>query len=584
MTRKLFTFVFLFVVTAINAQLPNGYTPCSVSNFTAEWVVEGTSNNVEIKFNAPTQMQNYDMSIYDYVTEDMTADISKIVVQRARGEEYNFTTVKTFNAPNKGEALSCTDTGLAYGIYRYRVIVYVGSAKSDDWDWQNAIRTVIVGQLPADYTEEDVTVSAEDHSVTLKFKAPAVSSMGVPMTDAMTCTIAEVTGGEPPVYNTIRTVSQAVPGQEYEFVLNNVSDGMHTYAFQASTEAGGNNGIYRYCVNLFVGKDVPGTVRNAKAVVAEQGGVMISWEAPVRGKNGGDMGNVQNLTYTVYRKTSLFDPAGRVVASNINDLQCHDNVSSLTQTTYIYSIVASNDKGTGDETITNSVFVGPKGSLPFTEGFETVDGYGNYSFDKVWLKDYSGNYSSWYTATDMWIDGAGVSAKPHSGNSLGYAMYMSWGETNKWDALTSGTIDCSMVQYPVVSVWVYDVKQDNAPVSIKVQTSVDGGMTFEDAIVQPLGNAEESGWKQLVAILPQFVGADNAQVRILTTANGMNCFPVVIDDFLVEDNKQLYETTAIGNAAYDRTLNTNAYNLAGQRVSDSAKGMVIVNGKKIIRK
>lgn len=584
MTRKFFTLLLLLAATMTYAQLPSGYSPCSVNNLTAEWVAAEGTNSVEIKFNAPTQMQKYDMSIQDYVIQDMDADITKIVVQRSEGEAYSFLTVKTFDAPVKGEQLSCTDTGLTYGVYRYRVIVYVGSAKSDDWDWQNAIRTVIVGQVPADYTDDDVSVTSEGNTVKMKFKAPAVSSMGAPMTDDMTCTIAEVTGSEPPVFTTYHSVSHAVPGQEYEFTLSNVKDGMHTYAFQASTTAGGNNGVYRYSVNVFVGKDVPGKVRNAKAVNAEQGGVLISWEAPLMGKNGGDMGNVQDITYTVIRKTSNFDPAGHVVASKIKNLQCFDDITSLKQTSYIYSIEASNNMGSGEEATTNSVFVGPKGSLPFVEGFETLDGYGNPSFDNVWLKDYSGNYSSWYTATSMWIDNAAITVQPHTGNSLGYAMYMSWGTTNKWDALTSGPVDCSLAQYPVVSVWVYDIKQDNAPMTFKVQASVDGGITFNDAVVKVLGNADKAGWTNLVAILPEAIGAGNVQVRILSIASGINCFPIVVDDFCFEDNKEMYETTAIADVAISKKHDGSAYNLAGQRVNAKAKGIVIINGKKVLNR
>ena len=44
------------------------------------------------------------------------------------------------------------------------------------------------------------------------------------------------------------------------------------------------------------------------------------------------------------------------------------------------------------------------------------------------------------------------------------------------------------------------------------------------------------------------------------------------------------EATGITNADADANANSEAYNLAGQRVTQSAKGIVIVNGKKMIRK
>ena len=50
--------------------------------------------------------------------------------------------------------------------------------------------------------------------------------------------------------------------------------------------------------------------------------------------------------------------------------------------------------------------------------------------------------------------------------------------------------------------------------------------------------------------------------------------------FVFEDN-----TTGINTVNDSRfTVNGEAYNLAGQKVSESYKGIVIVNGKKMIRK
>lgn len=113
--KRISTLLFsLLTVISASAQLPSGYNPCSVSNFTAEWVVspEG-SNNVVLSFSAPTQMMRYDMNLYDYVYADMDADITKIVVQRSVGETYSFSPVSTIESPTKGEAYSVVDEGVA---------------------------------------------------------------------------------------------------------------------------------------------------------------------------------------------------------------------------------------------------------------------------------------------------------------------------------------------------------------------------------------------------------------------------------------------------------------------------------------
>lgn len=575
--KRVFSLLFsLLAVFAASAQLPNGYTPCSVGNLTAEWIVtpEG-SNNVVLSFTAPTQMLKYDMSIYDYVYADMDADISRIVVQRSLGESYSFSPVSIIDSPVKGESYSVTDEGVPYGTYRYRVVVYVGTTQSSDWDWDNAIRTVLVGQVPADYQDADITATVEGHTVRLSYKAPEFSSMGAPMTDAMTCNIAEVTGSEPPTFTEIHKQENAVPGQIYETVLENVADGTHTYAFQASTISGANNGIYRYCINLFVGQDVPGGVRHASALVTTDG-VSISWEAPLTGKRGGDMGDPSAITYTVVRKGSVYEAEGTVIANAISELSCFDNISATTQKSYLYEIVASNAMGEGDGVFTNSVLVGPSLTLPFAENFDAIDHYGNVSFEHVWLHSYSGSYCTWYTAGEMYVGDSSV--MPHNGRGLGYAMYSSWGTTHKWDALLSSHLDCSAVVKPVLTFWLFDLANGGTDVTLNVQTTLDDGVTFTDALSVSLGEAETTGWRQFSVELPAIAGASNAQIRFQSVAEGSKCYPVVIDEIALQESSA--EAVEHLSATEDSGLR---YNLSGQAVLKSqTQGLFIQNGKIIL--
>lgn len=578
MKRIFSLFLSLLAALTAMAQLPNGYTPCSVGNLTAEWIVspEG-SNNVVLSFTAPTQMLKYDMNIYDYVYADMDAEISRIVVQRSVGETYSFSPVATVDSPVKGESYTIVDEGVAYGTYRYRVVVFVGSSQSSDWDWDNAIRTVLVGQVPADYEDEDILTSVEGHTVRLSYRAPEFSSLGAPMTDAMTCNIAEVTGSEPPTFTEIHKQENAVPGQMYEVVLENVTDGTHTYAFQASTVSGANNGIYRYCINLFVGQDVPGSVRHASASVTTDG-VNISWEAPLTGKRGGDMGDPAAITYTVIRKGSVYEAEGTVIANAISELACFDNISASSQKTYLYEIIASNAMGEGDGVFTNSVLVGPSLVMPFVENFDTVDPYGNVSFDHVWLHGYSGSYCTWYTAEQMYVGDSSV--MPHNGNGLGYAMYSSWGTTHKWDALLSAHLDCSAVVKPVLTFWLFDLAYGGTDVTLNVQTTLDDGVTFTDALSVSLGEAEATGWRQLSVELPAIAGANNAQIRFQSVADGSKCYPVVIDEItLQESSAEAVEQLSTSETAGLR------YNLSGQVVVKSqSQGLLIQNGKVILNR
>lgn len=567
----------LLCSTAMAQGLPSGYTPCAVSDMTAEWNVVDGRNSVDITFTTPTQISKYDMFAGGYVYQDMDADITKVVIQRMTEEFNSVSTVQTIDAPEKGATLSVTDQNVAYGTFYYRVLVYVGSTSSGEWNW-DAIKKVVVGQVPADFTEETVNTQVDGKNVTITYTVPALSTLGEPMTMPMTCTIAEMTGSEPPTYNTLNTKTDAEPGATYTYTVQNVSGGNHTYALQASTVSGANNGIYRYCVNVFVGQDVPGAVQNAKAKMTPDG-VLVTWEAPVRGQNNGDMGDVSAFTYKVVRKNGTMDPEGTVVASGISALEYLDEVSSDKERTFIYVVTAKNSKGEGQETFTNIVLVGPSNALPYVENFETNDEYGNVSFDNVWQKDWSGSFCTWYTTSgSFYVDDDNASVKAHQGNGFAYAMYSSWGTTNKWDALTTGHIDFSEAENPQLTLWLYDVAMGGSDMKFSVQTITnDVDVTTEYELV--LGDAETAGWREIVVSLPSMKNAENGRVRLRVDANGTKCYAVLIDEMKIEDA----EPTAV-NLNCNDTASHRMYNLNGQQVNSVKKGLVIVDGKKYVIK
>lgn len=581
--KKLIPILLLLVSAVANAQLPSGYTPCAVSDMSGKWIVDGDKNNVELSFTTPTQATKYDMGKQDYVFIDMEADITKVVVQRITDNFASIVTVGQIDAPAKGEELSFTDKDLQYGAYMYRVIVYVGSTHSNEWDW-TAIKTVVVGQIPADFEDKDVSATVEGNKVTLRYTIPTLSTLGEPLVMDVNCTVSEMTGSEPPTYVDLTTQQNVTPGQEYSHVIENAKNGTHTYCLQASTLSGANNGIYRYCINVFVGQDLPGQVGNAQAKLTDEG-VVITWEAPVRGQNGGDMGDPALFKYNIVRKTNIFDGAGVTVASGISELSYTDKVSTSKETTYIYEISAVNAQGEGAGSFTNSIFVGEASTLPFIDNFDTIDQYGNISFDRMWQKDYTGYYCTWYTSgAGFYINENNANVQPHNGNGLAYAMYSSWGVTDKWDALTSGYINFSDAAYPVLTLWIYDINNDGSDMTLSIQTITESvNVTTEKEI--HLGEAESDGWVKHTVLLPSLSNAASGQIRLRTDAHGSKCYAVVIDELLVENNESIYTgINAVLPSATSVIANGKTYSVSGQQVSPSYTGIVIKDGKKYIRK
>lgn len=565
----------LATVGSVSAQsLPEGYEPRAVSNFHGQWIQEDEKNYIQMWFTTPTEAICYNSAKQDYDTISIDCDLTKVVVMRSEYDQYAYRSIYTFEAPEKGVELTYIDKGtnnkgLTYGRYDYKIVVYVGDVTNYAWNW-DALKSFPVGQVPADI--ETVTSTVDGNAISISFVAPALSNEGDEMTMPMNVTVSEMDDSWPPQYTTITNFENAEPGQTYTTQINNARNGVHTYSVKANTETGEN---HETCIVVFVGTDQPGRVRNASAVLTESG-IHIDWDAPVIGMHNGDMGNPSELTYSIYRKRGAYD-AGTRIANMIAETEFIDNVDTDVEATYLYEIYAQNSIGESYASITNTVLTGSANPLPYTENFDSRDTYGGMTFDHVWLKDYSGNFSTWYTAGSMDLYG---NVTPHNGSGLAYAMYSSWGRTEKYDALISGYVDFEGANDPTVSIWVYDIANGGSDVTLKIQASTDGGATFTDIISEQMGNASSRGWRELSASMSDFIGKDDVQICIRTVADGTNCHAIIIDELKIEDNEN--PETSIKEVSVMQSNKT--FNLQGQSVSAPQEGIFVVGGKKVIIK
>lgn len=561
----------LIPVTAWAAdELPEGWAPCSISELSGSWTQVDGKNNIAISFVTPTQMTKYDNEKGMYVTEDMTAEITKIVLQRSTYDMYNYRTIKTFENPAKGVKLEFTDEGLNYGKWDYNVLVYVGNTTSDPWDW-NAKATFVAGQIPAGI--DNITSAINDNTVTLSFTVPETDTYGNPLNMDVNATVTEIVfSGMMPTPVTVKTVNNVAKGQPLDIEIQNVANGSHYYTVTLSTAAGDGDG---YGIDVFVGKDKPGSPENITAAVTDEG-VVLTWEAPMRGEEGGDFGDPSDLTYNVYRKTNQYED-GVKIASAIKALTFTDNINPDSETLYIYDVEAVNAQGASMRASSQSVVLGPASSLPYIEGFNGDNGN---TFDHgTTTRAYSGNYCTWYVANSIYVNDDNSNVTPYSGTGLAYAMYSNWFAMSQWDAFTTGNINFADAVSPTCSFYLYDISNGGSDMKLKVQTSADG-TTFDDAYTMDLGKAETTGWVKVTAKLPTLRGAARGQVRICSVVDGKNIYPVVIDELLINDDT----TDSINAIGITNTESTAAYNLQGQRVGKAHKGLVIINGKKFITK
>ena len=566
----------LSIGVGLAQELPQGYSPCSVQDLEGVWTkAEDGSNTVTLSFVTPTNMVDG-----NWETKEMDAEITKITIGRSISVQAEYRTVGTINNPQKGEAITFEDKNVPYGNYDYLVTVYVG--KTSDFSYPIP---VIVGEVPADFDDDAMTYSFDPENETrviLSVRLPELNSFGEPIT--MPYTKLEFGEMNPVLFTPVVMYTEEdeellVPGQVVQYAVGYSGDGLHTYTAQVYTESGGN---WPTTVNVFVGKDQPGRVQNIQVVPGE-GGLMISWEAPARGMNGGNMGNIEDITYTVVRGGNENDANSVVVAKNIKEYSVFDKVEFTEETKFVYVITASSPYGEGYPKSSHELIMGPASKLPYTESFDVQNEYGNVSAEHPsWTRSTNSIYG--YCAWNYGVNGTymydNTFINPHNGYGMMYAYYDNWMNHGTWDAITSGNIDFSDCAEPELSFWMYQIPVRKCGTELKVQVSNEEG--FNDLLIMNVGDVEEAGWYKITLSLEALKGVAEGRIRFVATSlsndpEALFC-SVAIDEITIKDN------AAESIEQITTTENNVIYDLNGQRVSKMQKGIFIVDGKKVIIK
>lgn len=559
-------------------ELPEGCTPGSIQDFTAEWNIGADgANNVTMSFVTPDFMINP-----MWEREPMTANITKIVISRSITNMAEYEEIHTIEKPAKGESITWTDTNVPFGSYDYMITVYVG--ETADWGSSNP---VIVGQVPADieFGMFSATISEKnDYTVILQVTLPTTNSMGEPLTMPITKVEFGELGPmsfEPEVIYTETDSEILLPGETLMYIIENATDGLHSYSVQVYTEAGS---CWPANADIFVGKDQPGMVMDLTAEETTEG-VLVKWEAPMEGLNGGSMGNIDDITYTVKRGTSEYDENAVVIAEDIKDLSVLDKVNFTEETKFVYIVTAKSPYGEGYPCVSNELVMGPASVPPFYENFDVVGEYGYTSPEHAsWSKgDYSDWYNGWQFGQYAVVDGNDI--MPYNGTGLLYAYYDAWMNHDCWEEFVSGNIDFSNATAPTMTFWLYDIAKGGSDVTLTVKTIKDGedGPVVTDAAVIAMGNAEKDGWRQITVDLSAVAFAPKAKVCFHSESVGTNSFAVLIDAIAITATPE-DETGINGIASAQDAKRSASFNLMGQRVQKNAKGIIIVDGKKILNK
>lgn len=573
--------IFSFILTlccfqvVLAQSLPEGYSPCPVSDLQGVWSQEGGANTVILSFTTPTKMTDGNR------TKDMSAEITKIVVERSITIQSTYTIVGTIDNPKKGEKLTFKDEQVPYGYYDYKVNVYVG----DNSDFSYPI-SVIVGEVPSDFADDAftaVTNPENDFQVILSVRLPEFNTSGAPISMPFTkLEFGEMTNSavmfEPVVFYTETDKDLLKPGNVVKYTTY-AGDAKHTYTAKLYTEAGGN---WPASVFYFAGPDVPANVINIKVEEAE-GGYQVSWDAPLRGLNGGNIGDVKDITYTISRNGDEYGMKSVVLANKTSERSIFDNVDFTEETKLSYNITPYNANGEGNSISSRSILVGPASQIPYVESFDHKVGNNPSIADhKTWSKETTNSYGfcAWnYTEAGTYLYN-NTYVDPHNGTGMVYAYYDNWMNNNTVDTFTSGYIDLSSTADPKLTFWLYQLPIANCASELKVQLLV--SQEVVDLYTVNIGKVEKEGWIKHEISLPSKYAKNDCRLRFVASSIGQKeeaeFSSIALDDITVTDAS----ATAILNINKD--VKERVFGLDGISKERANEGLNIINGKKVLIK
>ncbi len=271
--------------------------------------------------------------------------------------------------------------------------------------------------------------------------------------------------------------------------------GEHTITVVASLN--GTKGIPT-AVTAWAGYDTP-SAPTGITLTAEGMTTRLAWTAPTGGIHGGTIGS---LTYDVVRQ-----PDGVKVASGISETTFSETISSPIITEYWYDVTAISGTLTGEAASSNHLRIGTAVTAPYSENFQTEDGFKPYTVidsnrdGKLWAytSELGGQATftgSDYNASDDWLITPAVVMKAGELYKFGFTIKtyrpetfrVAFGAAATAEGLTTELLPATTVNGNYMSEYFYytlttSVKEDGLYYfGIQVLTDANGTTLYADDI------------------------------------------------------------------------------------------------------
>ena len=331
----------------------------------------------------------------------------------------------------------------------------------------------------------DFSVAADNqgkHEVKIHFVAPVTSVGGSPLTENITYHIMRD--------GVLLTVLENIkPGEDITYTDNKTSQGYYFYEIIPYNNYG--VGLEERAM-AYIGQDIPAEPVNVKLVDNYDGTVTLTWDAPsTTGANGGYV-NPDELTYTVYYKSSK-----TVVESGLKETKLvieDGRVNTADPTTLFYFVGAVSEAGEGNGGKSNVIAIGRPYKMTFMEGFP------NGVAQKWWSVASDGGYNIFSPTRGL--------ADDHDNGSVFWCAYNPG--DHGW--LNSGKISLEGAEHPVLLFSYYVMPGLDAKTKVFIDKATQG-----DDEVFSLDNYElegERGWKRAAIPLDKYKDLKYIRLRL----------------------------------------------------------------------
>lgn len=326
-------------------------------------------------------------------------------------------------------------------------------------------------------------------------------------------------------------LTAVAPGQRVSWTDTNAAQGENVYRVAAF--CGDAKGV-EATVSVFVGYDKPLPVTDAKAVDVDGDNVRVTWTAPVKGVQGGDL-LPSEISYKIYANT------GDLLAEGLKECSFTDSRFAGFKGQYFvyYQIHAVYGNQQSNGTLTDFIVMGPDNQVPFKESFKDA----SLEHTPWTLSTLTGNISGLWGISDHV---AYPTASAQDGD--GGMAYFKGSEVPAGVSarMTSPKIDLFSASHPKVSFWVFIPGNDTRE-TLELQ------ITHNDNVYTTLAEIDlkgEQGWKQFSFDIPRIHCRESTMIAFKATAAGYGN-NICVDNISVTNGDSQYGTDL---EAFDITL------------------------------